>query len=209
LGKKLEPQFKFSDFVRISAFTCNGVESVPMWAHYANNHKGFCVSYSKHVKENGEIFARALPVEYREERIDITDIIFELLIVSSVKQMVESKGQKKFLEENLEIDDITLSYISMLLYNIKHKVWAHEKEIRCAVQKNETSNIQHLPAIPKEIFIGTKCSPKHARELFNIANELNVPFYGMLKPENNDPRFKLVCHPINSESDLEKYLKKR
>jgi hypothetical protein len=63
--------------------------------------------------------------------------------------------------------------------------------------------------MPEEIFIGAKCSPKHARELFNIAKAINVPIFRMAKPENNDPRFKLVCHQINSESDLEKYLEKR
>lgn len=43
----------FTSFVRGTCFTLNGVQSMPMWAHYANNHKGFCVSYN--VKEDLEL----------------------------------------------------------------------------------------------------------------------------------------------------------
>ena len=35
----------FSSKVRTASLTANGVNSMPMWAHYANNHTGFCVAY--------------------------------------------------------------------------------------------------------------------------------------------------------------------
>lgn len=41
-GKRIDD---FTVFHKAASFTKNGVNSMPMWAHYSNNHEGFCVSY--------------------------------------------------------------------------------------------------------------------------------------------------------------------
>lgn len=63
----------FTVFVRGTCFTTNGVQSMPMWAHYANNHKGFCVSYN--VKEDLELRSSIFPIQYTDERLDVTSLI--------------------------------------------------------------------------------------------------------------------------------------
>lgn len=45
--------------------------NMPMWAHYSNNHKGYCVSYK--TSENPNINTFAFPIQYIDARIDITD----------------------------------------------------------------------------------------------------------------------------------------
>lgn len=35
----------FSQYTRITSFTGQSVNCMPMWAHYSNNHLGFCVTY--------------------------------------------------------------------------------------------------------------------------------------------------------------------
>lgn len=45
--------FEFSDLIKCTCFTGNGVQSMPMWSHYSNNHQGFCVEYD--IKENSDL----------------------------------------------------------------------------------------------------------------------------------------------------------
>ncbi|MBI6874647.1 DUF2971 domain-containing protein [Clostridium aciditolerans] len=62
----------FSSYVRLSSFTSNGVNSMPMWAHYSNNHQGYCVMYNTKLRENINLLSNLFPVQYIEQRIDIT-----------------------------------------------------------------------------------------------------------------------------------------
>ena len=51
----------FSSFNKVTSLTSNNVNSMPMWAHYANNHKGFCVSYD--MKSNIRLSGNTFPVQ--------------------------------------------------------------------------------------------------------------------------------------------------
>ena len=51
----------FSTFIRSTSLSANGVQSMPMWAHYSNNHAGFCVSYD--IKSNLELSSCTFPVQ--------------------------------------------------------------------------------------------------------------------------------------------------
>ena len=46
---------------------------MPMWAHYSNNHQGFCVAYDMKNPENTKLAGCTFPVQYTNERLDITD----------------------------------------------------------------------------------------------------------------------------------------
>ncbi|WP_028829430.1 DUF2971 domain-containing protein [Proteocatella sphenisci] len=52
----------FSSFSKVSALTSNSENSMPMWAHYANNHTGYCVSYD--MKLNNQLSGCTFPVQY-------------------------------------------------------------------------------------------------------------------------------------------------
>ena len=76
--KRLEPVEgkiidDFTRFSKVTSLTSNGVNSMPMWAHYANNHNGFCVSYD--MKNNVQLSGCTFPVQYTDERIDITSLM--------------------------------------------------------------------------------------------------------------------------------------
>ena len=51
----------FCNFVRMACFTRNEVQSMLMWAHYDNNHKGFCVAYN--VKDSLDLRSNLFPVQ--------------------------------------------------------------------------------------------------------------------------------------------------
>jgi len=162
----------FTTFIKATALTSNGVHSMPMWAHYSNNHKGFCVSYN--MKNNMVLSGCTFPVQYTDQRIDVTSLMEQQAnMLTSAIEKQSAVGNKKIL-----IDDLSMVYMTLLLFNLKHVSWSYENEFRCttgAIAKG----IPYIEANPKEIFIGMKCSPKHSKQLTEIASVLNVPIHRM------------------------------
>ena len=162
----------FSEFVRVSCFTGNGVQSMPMWAHYANNHKGFCVAYD--VKDSMDLKSCLFPVQYTNQRLDISSEMVKQ--AQKLVKSIDKTHQKGDLVTMLE--DKTLIYLPQLLYNLKHTSWSNEKEYRCIIASN-AKGMPFIDAKPKAIYIGRDCSDKHAHCLFDIADEHEAKIYKM------------------------------
>ena len=162
----------FSEFVRVSCFTGNGVQSMPMWAHYANNHKGFCVAYD--VKDSMDLKSCLFPVQYTNQRLDISSEMVRQ--VQKLVKSIDETHQKGNLVTMLE--DKTLIYLPQLLYNIKHSSWSYEKEYRCIIAST-AKGMPFIDAKPKAIYIGRDCSDKNADCLFDIADEHEAKIYKM------------------------------
>lgn len=173
----------FSAFVKISSLTSNNVYSMPMWAHYANNHAGFCVSYD--IKGNVELSGNTFPVQYTKQRIDITRLMDQ-----QVKKMIQeletqsAEGKKQIL-----LDDLTLVFLTSFLGNIKHLSWSYESEFRCTVGAM-AEGMPYLSATPKEIFIGMNCVSTYEDKIIKIGQKLSIPVY------------KMVFDELNSDYDL-------
>lgn len=157
----------FCEFVRVACFTANGVQSMPMWAHYANNHRGFCVEYD--VKNSLDLKSNLFPVQYTDQRLDISSEMIKQAI--KISNAIDATKQKGDLVTMLE--DKTLIYLPQLLYNIKHLSWSYEKEYRCIIASN-ADGMPFINAKPKAIYIGRDCNNKKAQYLFDIADEHGV-----------------------------------
>ena len=59
--------------VFVASFSGNLANNLPMWAHYANNHKGLCLKY----KVNNKMTIRN--VIYESKPIDITKIFIKFI----------------------------------------------------------------------------------------------------------------------------------
>ena len=160
-----------ASYTRISSFTDSGINNMPMWAHYSNNHSGYCVKYNTKQGSNFELRTSLFPVQYVDERVNITSIIEDLM-----NEMMESLEKAK-LENKKEaiINNLTLPYILPLLSCIKQTHWRYEKEIRCIAQ----SGISYINAVPSAIYIGKNCSYKNIQELINIAHILDIAVFKM------------------------------
>lgn len=178
----------FTAFVRGTCFTSNGVKSMPMWAHYANNHKGFCVSYN--VKEDIELRSSIFPMQYTEERLDVTSVIRKQAeaICNKIDENV-CRGKKTIL-----YDDLTIIYMALLLYNVKHVSWSYENEFRYFVPSN-VSGLPYAKAIPEAIYIGMKCDEKHKKTLGEITDYWDIPLYQMEMHECSE-KYELVATRI-------------
>lgn len=123
----------------------------PMWAHYADNHKGFCIGYG--IKELGINFTLTqltLPVLYRENmNINVEDI-----------------------------DDIDGS-LGMHALSIKSPAWSYEREWRIFALHNAPKTKEIMPK-PKEILLGAKMVPHERQRVIEICQRKNIPFKQMV-----------------------------
>lgn len=181
----------FTSFAKVSSFTANGVNSMPMWAHYANNHRGYCVSYDMNDQRNLKLRSTTFPVQYTEKRVDITNLMesqVENILLEVEKQQAEGKRE-------ILINDLSLIFVESFFCNIKHSTWGYENEFRCTVGRT-IPGIPYFPAHPKEIYIGMKCSTEHTRKLIEVGKELNVSVYQM-GFDDVDISYNLHVHELN------------
>lgn len=164
----------FASHSKITSFTACGYQSMPMWAHYANNHHGFCVSYEMN-ESNAILKSFMWPIQYSDVRIDVTRTLCELLpgVVDSLDNDSACWNSGK-LEKVLEVSSIPL-----LLENIKHSFWAYEQEYRFAIAASKLPD-SYAMAEPKEICIGINCSEPHEKRLISIGKELGIPVRKMV-----------------------------
>ncbi len=182
----------FTAFIRATSLTADGVQSMPMWAHYANNHVGFCVSYDMTDKDNHMLSSCTFPIQYTNQRLDITSLMVrQAQILSSEIDRQSSLGKKRIL-----IDDFSIIYTSSLLCNIKHTSWSYEKEFRCTMASN-ASGMPYVEAKPNAIYAGMKCSAAHLEQLKHIAERLTIPIYQM-GFEELSPAYELSIKEIHT-----------
>ena len=159
-------------------FTQNSNDML-MWAHYANNHKGFCVEYSI------DNYKNFYPVIYSQNRINVQALFIEL-IYCLFNEEAKGKGLAALLK-----------YI-MFTSAFKDESWEAEHEIRAVfinsrndmTTKGRLFNCETIGVHPTQIFIGMECSSEHEEKLAEIANELQIP-YAKCELSNNES-FQLV-----------------
>lgn len=162
----------FTSYIKATSLTSNNENNLPMWAHYANNHSGFCVSYKK--EKNLDLFSTTFPVQYTDVRLDVTSFM------KAQAEMIFDKLEKQTesVRKEIIINDLSMIYMICLLCNIKQSAWKYEQEFRCTTAAN-AKGMPYINAIPNEIYIGYKCSANNKNELLNIASKLNIPVYIM------------------------------
>ena len=147
----------------LTSFTANSFESLPMWAYYANNSKGFCVEY-KVIKPD-----TFFQVSYEPERIAIASIMANLY--NDFSNLSKGKGA---LTDDTELSGHLLTAQMFM----KHKSWAHEQEYRIIYPKDIDKNAgfsvstELLGLKVKRIICGINCSEKHKERLNAISTKL-------------------------------------
>lgn len=168
----------FLDGFLIGSFTTNLTNNMPMWAHYANNHKGFCIEYEVH---KPTLFYK---VSYENKRIEINNIIMNTinLIFKDIDNTLNNK-------EKNELD----MYRQILLHNsiIKHKSWEYENEYRLLLPKKMLEKFNPITEAgglvdnevmgikPTGIYIGMEATKNTRERLIQISNKLNISLYDM------------------------------
>lgn len=164
----------FTAFVKGTSLTENDTSCMPMWAHYGNNHRGFCVAYDMKNPNNKSLASCTFPVQYTSERLDITSFMKDYAImISSEIERYKIIGEKKIV-----INDLSMVYLMQYLINIKHSSWQYEKEFRCTMGAL-AKGMPYADAFSKAIYIGMNCSAQHSKRLIEIGKRLSIPVYQM------------------------------
>ncbi len=157
------------DSIKLTCFSERN-NSLLMWSHYADSHKGICIEYDiKGLQENDLRRRLFYPVIYSETLFDSTDYFI-------------SKKQTPFL------------FLVASLY--KSKEWAYEEEWRLILAHGiwETEGKFRMP-MPSAIYLGAKCfEHKNVKKIILIARKKNISLYKMETETNS---FNLI--PVDYE----------
>jgi len=140
-------------------------DSLLMWSHYANHHKGFCIEYDLEPLSAGHFFRKNLyPVMYSKDFYDLNPFMKGL-----------TGGSRQQLRHMFPL-------VAML-----HKFdgWEYEKEWRLM---SETQNIiedykQPAP-IPAKIFLGARFDTSTGKDLLGICQQKGIPIARMRLAEH-------------------------
>ena len=175
----------------LASFSQNLTDNIPMWAHYANDHKGFCVEYR--IVDPKYLY----PISYEAERVAIASSITKLI--------------PKFLnydKTKISETDPELRLYFNIIYHMtimKHKSWEYEKEYR-AIYFNQTAEklgnkvpLSDLGLEISKIYVGTDCDIENKQRLLQIATKLNCEINEMYLDEY-EPSFELHFQALSSSN---------
>jgi hypothetical protein len=131
----------------ICCFFSGEITSHPlMWAHYAANHKGFCVEY-EYVHVQGE-----------------TSMVYEVIYASKLPEI-------STFEWLFSANKATTSVLTT-----KDIIWNYEKEWRLIIggAKGEVNLPVYIK--PNKIISGNRCNSEDKKELERLARDLGVDF---------------------------------
>lgn len=136
---------------KVACFTTK-YDSMPMWAHYASDHSGFCVEYD--VKDFDDSRRRNIhPVVYSDERFDFT-------------RWLEPERDRRF--------------IAIVAATHKSDQWAYEDEWRLVIPDGEPTpgQLWDMPQ-PTALYISYKIKDGDKSKLLRVADKSRIPAYEM------------------------------
>jgi len=156
--------------IKASCFTTKN-QSVVMWSHYANYHKGFSVEYDLHGNRDSPLALQLWPVIYRSQIFDATPYLVRA-----------AKG---------ETFNNLFGFIAALH---KSPDWEYEDEWRviAPLGLSQPSFNMEMPK-PIAIYLGARISAAHRDLLLNIARRRSIPVFEMLMSRTE---FAVVPHKV-------------
>lgn len=168
-------------------------DSMLMWSHYADQHKGFALIYDKNSIElarpyttNDEPITKnplLLPINYVEKQVNLTNDIENHL---KNYFMQKYRGISPF-EENLSQSKLRRTIIE------KSLDWGYEKEWRLIprhIDLEHKSNLDYISIIPKAVIIGALCTEENCKVIADICQKKNIPLFD-IRVKEWEPGFKL------------------
>jgi hypothetical protein len=156
------------DNIRITCFS-EELYSMPMWAHYANNHTGFCIEYNFTSLDYDNALAKNLfPVGYETKRYNITNL-FKMALSGKYDMRIK---------------------LLFFLMNLKHSSWSYEKEWRIISTREPNQEpfkggLDDCPINPTAIYLGINFDETKIKDVRNKFSITNIPIY-RLKTSNSE-----------------------
>lgn len=158
------------------------IDSILMWSHYADHHRGFALEYSgrdlfylqpcRNCKEICENEGRldVYPVIYGDRRIDTTEQLLELVAYD----IHSAQLNKKLTLLNPD------QLFPIKINTKKAHFWKYEKEWRLFRRaKKLTEGIKSVICHPTALYLGSKISPLNKKILTDHAQEKGISIFEM------------------------------
>ncbi|MBE6064971.1 DUF2971 domain-containing protein [Clostridium cochlearium] len=164
--------------IKITCFS-EEIISMPMWSHYANNHKGFCIEYDfTRLSYENDLTKYLFPVGYESHRYDITNL-FKMTFSEPYDHRVK---------------------LLYFLMNLKHSSWSYEKEwwiikMRLPEEKEFTSGLEDCPLKPTAIYLGVNFDKNEVHSVKEKLKGLDIPIYAL--KVSNSRFFDMELEPVN------------
>jgi hypothetical protein len=148
---------KLSFFLRahfgICCFFSDNIANPLMWAHYADNHKGFCIEY-----------------EYDANQ-DVSQKIHEVVYASQLP--IFTARELLFAPEESATRILTT----------KNLIWHYEKEWRFVLAKTKGKSALPKNMKPSKIIQGIRCCEESSQKLKLLAKNLNIDLQSFREAE--------------------------
>jgi len=167
------------DNIRITCFS-EELYSMPMWAHYANNHTGFCIEYDfSRLDYNNDLTKSLFPVSYETKRYNITNL-FKMALSGKYDMRIK---------------------LLFFLMNLKHSSWSYEREWRIISTREPSPSqepfaggLEDCPINPTAIYLGVNFDKNRVDYLKNMVNSKYIPIYKL--ETCNSQFFDLDLHKL-------------
>lgn len=166
--KRIDLQTSLIRSCRVACFTTD-VSNLYMWAHYADEHRGFCVEYAlpsadrpnmDSLEEKRQEYLRSnlFGVYYHMSKPDNTDLLVKLAL------------------NHLTLDDVGALYSKILCS--KGSEWAFEQEYRLIVQDADAPS--EMPFFPiKAVYLGLRMSDESKQEIAAMLSGKGIQVFEM------------------------------
>jgi hypothetical protein len=157
-------------------------DSILMWSHYANNHRGFCIEYDFRELGPHNPQSRTLyPVIYTDELFDATQYLIYPL-----------------LREDNSYNNLFGFYPSMS----KSTQWSYEKEWRIIFPlgpgASESDRFIRVPKA-KALYVGAKANNEDVEKLKEISKLKEIPIFQMMQSETSHHIYPRMLFDPNHE----------
>ena len=193
-SKTIDPVKMVEEQALISCFS-KIPDSILMWSHYSNSHKGVCI-------------------EIEEDRPDFRDIIYskkraKFDVIDIIKRILAAD----YLGTQVDTSDNEYNYRILKPFFTKSLDWEYEKEVRCVLSR-KNPNIEgfdiddclpYLDVRITKIFIGINIKDDELNEILKLAFHRGIPVVYM---EKHPTDFALIANeerntkPVYKEDPL-------
>ena len=172
------------------------INSPAMWGYYADDGKGFALSYDLRVPN----FTEYCPVSviYDDERFDATQYatwLFQQQIMKGIFTDSNAVGLYSLFQPMIPCPD---EFMPTKILIHKATYWSHETEWRLVYYERSDSQNAEFPHVirqPTGLYLGRNISSIHEKILRRIASDKGIPIYKMTICDD-DLAYNLHPEPI-------------
>lgn len=173
--KLVSPLLFLGQFMKKICSFSSTKSSIIMWAHYAQNHEGFCIEYNlASLDKNDDRRASLFPVIYSDKLFDVARF-FDLAMEfgSTLDSEVVDPVKSKAIFEKFKMGN----FFSFLY---KSREWFYEQEWRLVFTDDSLRpDRSYLMPTPSAIYLGARISEKNKKQICDIADSRNIDVYQM------------------------------